>query len=157
MEKFTTEQNRISEKNRVALRKQLGIYGNVGIVLHHKDETLRHTDVERYIQWNLDDVEMISKPEHSRIHLQNREMHRQPGYHISDEQKKQISQANKGRKHTEEEKRKMSENHYDCSGANNPNYGKGAAKGKHWFNNGEIETYAFDCPDGFVKGRLKRG
>ena len=30
-----------------------------------------------------------------------------------------------------------------------------AAKGKHWYNNGEREMYAFDCPDGFVKGRLK--
>lgn len=30
-----------------------------------------------------------------------------------------------------------------------------ASKGKHWFNNGIIETYAFECPEGFVKGRLK--
>lgn len=32
----------------------------------------------------------------------------------------------------------------------------GSAKDKHWFNNGVIETYAFDCPDGFIKGRLPR-
>ena len=30
-----------------------------------------------------------------------------------------------------------------------------ASKGKYWFNNGIIETYAFECPEGFVKGRLK--
>ena len=30
-----------------------------------------------------------------------------------------------------------------------------ASKGKHWYNNGIIETYAFECPDGFEKGRLK--
>ena len=32
----------------------------------------------------------------------------------------------------------------------------GAAAGKSWFNNGETETYAFECPDGFVKGRKPR-
>ncbi len=37
------------------------------------------------------------------------------------------------------------------------NKGKaGAAKGKIWFHNGEIETYAFECPEGFVKGRKPR-
>ena len=25
--------------------------------------------------------------------------------------------------------------------------------GKHWFNNGKTETYAFECPPGFVRGR----
>lgn len=35
-----------------------------------------------------------------------------------------------------------------------PEKGK-AARGKHWYNNGEIEMYAFDCPEGFIKGRLK--
>ena len=30
---------------------------------------------------------------------------------------------------------------------------KGSAKGKTWFTNGEIETYAFECPAGFKKGR----
>jgi hypothetical protein len=32
----------------------------------------------------------------------------------------------------------------------------GSAKGKTWFNNGEAETYALDCPVGYVKGRLSR-
>ena len=30
-----------------------------------------------------------------------------------------------------------------------------ASKGKHWYNNGIIEIYDFECPDSFVKGRLK--
>lgn len=33
--------------------------------------------------------------------------------------------------------------------------GKTPSEGKHWFNNGIIETYAEECPEGFVKGRLK--
>jgi hypothetical protein len=32
----------------------------------------------------------------------------------------------------------------------------GNALGKHWYNNGTVETYALECPVGFVKGRLKR-
>ena len=32
---------------------------------------------------------------------------------------------------------------------------KGSAEGKTWFNNGDIETYAYECPNGYVKGRLK--
>lgn len=32
----------------------------------------------------------------------------------------------------------------------------GSAKGKHWFNNGKVETYDFECPEGFIKGRLPR-
>jgi hypothetical protein len=30
----------------------------------------------------------------------------------------------------------------------------GPSTGKTWFNNGETEMYGFDCPDGFLKGRL---
>lgn len=28
-------------------------------------------------------------------------------------------------------------------------------KGKHYYNNGEIEIRATECPEGFTKGRLK--
>jgi len=33
---------------------------------------------------------------------------------------------------------------------------KGSAQGKTWYNNGQVETYQFECPANFVKGRLKR-
>ena len=29
-------------------------------------------------------------------------------------------------------------------------------KGRHWYNNGEIEVNQKDCPEGFSRGRLKR-
>ena len=35
-------------------------------------------------------------------------------------------------------------------GKNNPAYGK------HFYNNGQIQILAYECPDGFVKGGLKR-
>jgi hypothetical protein len=33
---------------------------------------------------------------------------------------------------------------------------KGSAEGKTWFNDGNTETYCFECPEGFVKGRKPR-
>ena len=30
-----------------------------------------------------------------------------------------------------------------------------ANKGKHWFTNGEISKLCYECPDGFVRGRIK--
>lgn len=61
-------------------------------------------------------------------------------------------------------------------GEKNPNYGKRASKevrlkmsmsrmgntyakgkhiGKHWFNNGVVNAFQRECPEGFVPGRLK--
>ena len=33
---------------------------------------------------------------------------------------------------------------------------KAAAKGKFWINDGKIEKYSDVCPEGFIKGRLKK-
>ena len=60
------------------------------------------------------------------------------GKHFSEEHKKKISEAQKGKHRSEESKKKMSE----------------AQKGKHWFNNGKENKYCYECPDGFVPGRL---
>lgn len=53
----------------------------------------------------------------------------------------------------------------DMFGINNPHYGvkvpeeqkrrqSEKMKGRHWYNNGNISISAFECPKGFVKGRL---
>ena len=47
------------------------------------------------------------------------------------------------RHHTEEAKKKISES------------SKGRSAGKHWFNNGIKNTFVFDCPEGYLPGRLK--
>ena len=52
------------------------------------------------------------------------------------------------------------------AGENNPMYGKHpseetkkkmseAKKGIHWFNNGKENKFCFECPEGFVPGRLR--
>jgi len=46
---------------------------------------------------------------------------------LSEKTKKKISKANKGRKFTEEHKRKLRENHWDSSRENNPNWAGGVS------------------------------
>ena len=96
---------------------------------------------------------------------------------MSEEQKKKISIANTGKtswikgKHMSEEYRaKISASQKIAmkgkfKGKENPMYGKKMSKevlthlskvrkGKHWYNNGIISTTAYECPAGFVEGRL---
>jgi len=57
-------------------------------VMHHKDETLRHTDIKRYIEWNIDDLEIESYSEHSK--------HHRSGKVVSDETKAKLRMINLG-------------------------------------------------------------
>ena len=61
------------------------------------------------------------------------------GKHRSDETKKKIGEALKGKQKSEEAKKKLSE----------------ANKGCHWFNNGEVNKFCHECPEGFVPGMLR--
>ena len=38
-------------------------------VLHHKDETLFETDLERYLEWRIEDLEVLPYGEHTRLHM----------------------------------------------------------------------------------------
>lgn len=68
---------------------------------------------------------------------------RQP---YSEEWKKHMSEAQKGKHHSEEHKRKIAE----------ASKGKpGTVNGLHWYNNGVVEKYSLEYPDGFIKGRIK--
>lgn len=84
------------------------------------------------------------------------------GQHHTEEARKRISESHIGKIASEETKNKMSESH---KGEKAPWYGKhlteeakkklsNANSGKHWYNNGTITIKVFDCPEGFVPGRL---
>ena len=49
-----------------------------------------------------------------------------------------------GKKHSDESKKKMS------------NAAKIRNSEKHWYNNGKENKFCFDCPPGFVPGRLRK-
>ena len=79
------------------------------------------------------------------------------GKTLSDEHKKKISEATKGennpfygKHHSAESKKKMSESQ------KGKHIGNTATKGMHWYNNGKISKIAFECPTGFVPGRIKK-
>lgn len=91
----------------------------------------------------------------------------QSGKKLSEEHKKKISVSNKGKnkgkRASEETRKKISE---ACKGKKNGFYGKKHSKemkqilsekkkGRHWYNNGEISVMRFECPEGFIPGRLK--
>jgi len=81
----------------------------------------------------------------------------------SQETKKKLSEANKGKTLSEETKRKMSEAQKGkCAGKNHPQYGKrgkeSPAYGKKWWNDGCGNTkFVVECPgNGWFPGRMKK-
>lgn len=68
------------------------------------------------------------------------------GKKLSEEHAAKVAFAHKGKKHTEETKRKVSK----------ALKGNQHVKGKLWYNNGIKSVMAFECPEGFVKGRIYR-
>ena len=96
---------------------------------------------------------------------------------MSEEHKNKIGEAHKGKKHSEETRKKIAEAKKNISeetklkmseaaknmseehrkklsetkkGENNPAYGM------HWFNNGKINKLCYECPDGFTPGQLHK-
>ena len=68
------------------------------------------------------------------------------GKHASEETRKKMSESRKGKPKTKEWRKKLGEAHK----------GNAYVKGMHWYNNGETCTRSFECPPGFIPGRLKR-
>ena len=68
------------------------------------------------------------------------------GKHASEETRKKMSESRKGKPKTKEWRKKLGEAHK----------GNAYVKGKRWYNNGETCTRSFECPPGFIPGRLKR-
>lgn len=120
---MTKEQYNESQRNH---RKAIKYFEWIGLLpkdrkpheyhLHHIDESLRHNDVDRYIQWNGYDLEVIKGGEHLSHHhkgkivteetrLKQSESHK--GYVMPEEQKRKISESEKGREVTDEFREKM--------------------------------------------------
>ena len=141
----------------------------VGWCCHHRLETWTSDGERRAVDitaselkalgmyWNrpADELIFLTTLEHAILH--------QKGKHRSEDTRNKISEAHKGKHFSEEHKRNISEGQ---RGEKNHNYGKpksnetknklsNAFKGLCFFNNGEINIRAKECPPGFIKGRLK--
>lgn len=82
------------------------------------------------------------------------------GKHLSEEHKKKMSEARKGKKFSEEHKKKIGASRKGKKMSEefcrkNSEGHKGLNIGKHWYNDGEINVRAKECPPGFVPGRIK--
>ena len=70
------------------------------------------------------------------------------GKQLSEETRNKMSEAAKGKKFSDEHRRKLSESQ------KGKHIGNTASKGMHWYNNGKMNKLCYECPDGFVPGRL---
>lgn len=190
MLKLTKAQSNISQQNKRKAKKyfqSIGALPNDGIkrVLHHKDINLRHTDIDRYIQWNIDDLEVMTLSEHTTYHSKFRtwgepwNKGKKTGP-LSESTRAKMSMSMKGKntgKRSDLVKQHMKENQPDRKGDKNPMFGKdmrelmgeekfnemhkkqaASLKGRIRVNNGieERTVYPNQIPDGFVKGRLSK-
>ena len=142
----------VSEDSRKKLSESLkGNHNHKG--KHHSDETKKKLSV-----MNKGKSRPMPEDAKKKLSLANK------GKHLSEATKQKLSEINKGKHHSEETKKKMSETRKA-----KPVWNKGKPmseeqrmklsmlnKGFHWYNNGVEEKQAKSCPDGFIKGRLKR-
>lgn len=97
----------------------------------------------------------LRKGEHTalrKVSSETRKKLSEAGKNISEETRKKLSMSSKGHPVSEETRNKIGT-------ANKGNtYAKGnkSTKGMCWFNNGKINKVCFDCPPGFVPGRLRK-
>ena len=127
---------------------------------HHRRETIYSAkeliDIGEYYNRPAEELIFLTPNEHHRLHhlgKQHSEESRKKmseskkgkpswmkGKHRSEETRKKISDSKNGKHHSVETCKKISEAH----------------KGKHWYNNGVTSIQTETCPEGFVKGRIKK-
>ena len=124
---------KVNRENHDKARKYFGIYGNLEYDLHHKDVNLINTDPDRYNEWRPEDLMVLTHIEHSRLHAAE----------------KNFAHGNKAHGLKNGANTHPEKNNF-VNGFSNMYW-----KGTHYYNNGEIEVRAKECPKGFIKGRLK--
>lgn len=134
-----------------------------GWCIHHRLETHNSDGERRLVDITRDELKALgmyyNRPASELIfmkHSEHSSLHKP-----SDNTKKKMSEANKGKKLSEETRKKMSDAKKNMSEETKKKMsearkGKTPNKGMHWYNNGKINKLCYECPDGFVPGRLNR-
>lgn len=140
----------ISSKVYQKLRIQCANYNKE---YHHSEETKQKISENNKGKHHMSEehknkLRMINTERHPSEETRHKMSISRKGRIFTDEHKLNLSKAAKKRIITEEEKKKMSETrkrlHIVTRGST----------GMHWYNNGIIQLSAFECPEGFIKGRL---
>ena len=143
-EKYCTEPEKIENYEKALADNFIGWHCHHRLETHNSDGDRRLVDITADelqalgMYWNRPASELIflTAPKHAKLH--------QKGKPKTKEHKKKIAEAHKGKHISEEARKKISE----------AQKGNTNAKGISWFNNGEINIRAKECPDGFVQGRI---
>ena len=117
---------------------------------HNSDVKRREVDISRnelkalgmYYNRPASELIFLTAAEHKSLHNEGNKYFL--GKHHSAESNYKNSEAHKGKKHSDEVKKKIGE----------ASKGNKNVRGKHWYNNGKISKRAYECPEGFVPGRL---
>ena len=120
---------------------------------HHRRETIFSKsdliEIGEYYNRPACELIFLTSLEHKRLHksgkhlsaeTRNKLSETKKGKHFSEESRKKMSEAKKGKHLSEEHKRKIGD----------------VTKGTNWYNNGVKSIRAKTCPEGFVKGRIKK-
>ena len=124
---------------------------------HHRRETIFSRkdliEIGEYYKRPACELIFLTPTDHQRLH--------NLGKHSSAETRKKISEANKGKCRSTETRKKISEAKKNMSDETKRTIsaallGNTAVSGTYWYNNGKINTRSKKCPEGFVKGRIKK-
>ena len=131
---------------------------------HHRKEAefSRKELIALGMYYNVSSEELVflTRAEHNKLHKKDK--------HHTDETRRKISAMLKGKytgndnpfygkKHSEEARRKMSDAHKGKRlSKEHINKVAEANRGKHWYNNGKENKFCFECPPGFIPGRLRK-
>lgn len=148
---------------------------------HRKGEYIPRKELKAlgmYYGVSADELVFLLESEHRTLHKKGNQHHK--GKKHSEETKNKMSKVKKGKRHTDEAKNKMSEaakgrtpwnkgkkckplseEHKKKIGEASKNMSKETrkkigenSKGRHWYNNGKVNKFCYDCPEGFVPGML---
>ena len=116
----------------------------------------------------------LRRGEHSALHNSG-ENNSNYGKHLSEETRNKQSKANKGKPRSEEIKNKISKGNKGKPKSEKHknklsevwNYDKHFTEetrnklskngiGRHWYNNGQINKFCYECPDGFMPGQIRK-